>query len=155
MKKQDYNATIVVKATPAEAFKNVNRVSAWWTENLEGSSENLNDVFTVHFGDTFVTFKIIELVPAKKVVWLVTDCYLHWLNDKTEWNNTRISAEVTSENDATTVSFTHVGLVPGIECYDMCIKGWDQYVKTSLYKLITEGKGMPEKKVPATATAAH
>ena len=155
MKKQDYNATIVVKATPVEVFKNINRVSAWWAEDIEGSTENLNDVFTIHFGTPYVTFQIVELVPEQKVVWLVTGCYLPWLSDKTEWNDTRASFEVTSENDATSINFTHIGLAPGIECYDSCVKGWDQYVKGSLYKLITEGKGAPQKKAPATAKLAE
>jgi hypothetical protein len=37
----------------------------------------------------------------------------------------------------------HIGLVPEIECYTSCVKGWDQYVKGSLFKLLTEGKGLP------------
>src|SRR6185369_10338431 len=125
MKKQDYNATLVVKNTPAEAFKQINRVSAWWTENVEGPSENLGDVFTVHFGETFVTFNIVEWVPNKKVVWLVTDCHLPWLKDIKEWKDTKVSFEISGEKDGTKINFTHIGLVPGVECYDGCEKGWD------------------------------
>ena len=40
---------------------------------------------------------------------------------------------------------THLGLKPGIECFDGCVKGWDQYVKDSLFRLLAEGKGAPEK----------
>ncbi|MGI8952777.1 MAG: SRPBCC domain-containing protein [Chitinophagaceae bacterium] len=145
MKKQDYNVTITVKATAKEAFKNINSVSKWWTENLEGSLQKLNDVFTVYFGETFVTFKIIEVVPDKKIVWLVTDCYLHWLKDKKDWKGTKIVFEILEQKDSTKIIFTHVGLVPEIECYNDCIKGWDQYIKGSLFKLISEGKGLPEK----------
>ena len=154
MKKQDYNATILAATTPAEAFKAVTRVSAWWTENFDGSAENTGDVFTVHFGETFVTFKVVESVAPQKAVWLVTDCYLHWLKDKTEWNGTSISVEVSGTKDGTQISFTHIGLAPGIECYNDCVKGWDQYVKDSLLKLITEGKGRPERKTPAAASLA-
>ena len=50
MKEQDYTVSITVNATPQEAFKGINRVSQWWTENLEGSSQKLNDEFTVRFG---------------------------------------------------------------------------------------------------------
>jgi len=148
MKNQDYMTTLSVSQPAKEVFKNINSVSKWWAENLEGHSENLNDVFTIHFnGANFVTHKIIELVPDKKVVWLVTDCYLEWLTDKKEWNNTKMSFEVFSTGDSKTqINFTHIGLVPDIECYDMCVKGWDQYVKGSLVKLITEGKGQPQLK---------
>ena len=148
MKKEDYNATSVVSQSANEVFKSINSVSKWWTENLEGDSENLNGVFTADFGGgNFVTHKLIEVIPNKKVVWLVTDCYLSWLKDKTEWTNTKMSFEISTKDNSTQMSFTHVGLVPEVECYDMCVKGWDQYVKGSLLKLITEGNGQPQKKV--------
>jgi hypothetical protein len=38
---------------------------------------------------------------------------------------------------------THVGLVPDIECYDMCSQGWDYLILKSLLNLITENKGNP------------
>jgi hypothetical protein len=153
MKKQDYTATILVKPTANKAFESINDVAAWWTENIDGSSEKLNDVFTVHFGEAFVTMKIVESVMDKKVVWNVTDCYLHWLADKEEWKNTRMVFEISAEGDSTCIEFTHVGLTPQAECYDSCVKGWDQYIKDSLAKLINEGRGLPQRKQMATAGA--
>ena len=153
MKKQDYTASILVKANANKAFKSINHVAAWWTENIEGSSEKLNDVFTIHFGEAFVTMKIVESVPDKKVVWNVTDCYLHWFADKKEWKGTRIVFEISAEGDSTRIQFTHVGLAPEVECYDDCVKGWDQYFKGSLAKLINEGKGLPQRKEMAHAEA--
>lgn len=147
MEKQNYMATIEVSQSANEAFKSINKVTEWWMENLEGNSEKLNDIFTVDFGDkNFVTHKLIEVIPNKKVVWLVTDCYLSWFNDKTEWTNTKMSFEISTTENGSQIKFTHIGLVPGIECYDMCVKGWDQYIKDSLLKLITEGEGQPQKK---------
>ena len=146
MKKQDYNASITVKPSAEEAFKGINSVSKWWTENIDGSSEKLNDVFTVHFGDAFVTHQLVEVIPAKKVEWLVTDCYLTWFKDKKEWNGTKMSFEISTKDNVTQINFTHIGLVPEVECYDNCVKGWDQYFKDSLFKLLTEGKGEPQKK---------
>ena len=147
MEKKDYNATIVVSQPANEVFKSINSVSKWWTENIEGDTENLNGVFTIHFSEeSFVTHQLIEVVPDKIVVWLVTDCFLPWFNDKTEWTNTKMSFEISTADNQTQLSFTHIGLVPEVECYDMCIKGWDQYVKDSLLKLITEGEGLPQKK---------
>lgn len=147
MNKKDYNATITANIPVREAFKYINRVSAWWSENLKGRSENLNDIFTVHFefGDTF-TIKIIEVVIDKKIVWLVTDCNLTWVKDSKEWKGTKMIFEISTENNSANISFTHVGLVPQIECYDGCVNGWDQYIKGSLFKLLTEGKGQPDKK---------
>ena len=147
MEKQNYTAIIEVKATAEKAFKSINNVSEWWSENLEGWSHKLNDVFTIHFSENnFVTHKIVDFVAGKKVVWQVTDCYLEWLADKKEWQNTKMSFEISTKDNSTQINFTHIGLVPEVECYDMCVKGWDQYVKGSLFKLITEGNGEPQKK---------
>ena len=147
MDNQNYNATIKVSQTPGEVFNSINHVSNWWTENLEGDSENLDGVFTVNFGgDAFVTQKLIEVIPNKKVVWLVTDCNLPWLKDKTEWTNNKMSFDISTKDNSTEMSFTHIGLIPEMECYDSCVKGWDQYIKDSLQKLITDGEGKPQKK---------
>ena len=147
MENQNYHAVITVNKPANEAFKSINSVSKWWSENLDGDSETMNDVFTIHFGnDSFVTHKLIEVIPDKKVVWLVTDCYLTWLKDKSEWTNTKMSFEISKKGDSTEINFTHIGLVPEVECFDMCVKGWDQYIKGSLFKLITEGAGEPQKK---------
>ena len=54
--------------------------------------------------------------------------------------------EISTKDNSTVMDFTHIGLLPEVECYDMCVKGWDQYIKGSLFKLITEGKGEPQKK---------
>jgi len=145
MKNQDYRAVISIDASPAEAFNAISSVSEWWTANTEGRSEKRDDVFTVRFGETHVTFRIREVVSNRKIVWQVTDCFLHWLKDKKEWIDTKIIFEVSEKKGTTQVSMTHVGLVPGIECYEGCAEGWNHYVKESLFRLITEGKGMPER----------
>jgi hypothetical protein len=91
-----------------------------------------------------VTFKISEVIPDKKIVWQVLDCYLHWLQDKTEWNGTSIVFEISQAGDLTQVTMTHIGLVPGIECFDQCQIGWNHFIKESLFKLLTEHAGVPQ-----------
>jgi hypothetical protein len=146
MKKQDYTVSITVNATAQEAFKSINNVAKWWTGDLEGHSQKLNDEFTVHFGETFITMKIVELVPDKKIVWQVTDCYKHWIKDKKEWKDTKMNWEISTKKDATQITFTHIGLVPGLECYDGCENAWGQYINGSLFTLLTKRKGVPELK---------
>jgi hypothetical protein len=144
MKGQDYQISITVNATAHEAFKSISSVSQWWTEDLEGSSQKLNDEFTVRFGDIHASKqKLIEVIPDKKVVWLVTDSKLNFLEDKREWTNTKIVFEILTRNNRTQIRFTHIGLVREAECYDSCVKGWDQYIKGSLFKLLIKGKGTP------------
>ena len=145
MKKENYSISITVDATAKEAFKSINSVAKWWTDDLQGSSRKLNDEFTVRFADIHVSKqKLVEVIPAKKVVWLVTDSKLNFIKDKQEWTNTKISFEIAEKKDGKTqINFTHIGLVPEIECYNSCVKGWDYYIKGSLFKLLTEGKGTP------------
>ena len=145
MNQQNYQSSIAADFTPAEAFDGISRVTEWWAKNIDGSTEKLNDVFTVNFsGGTFVTFKITESVPGKKIAWLVTDCYLPWLKDKTEWTGTTIVFEITPLGHETQVTMTHIGLVPEVECYNGCEAGWNQYFKGSLLKLLTEHAGVPQ-----------
>lgn len=144
METQDYRSSITANIPPRKAFESIGHVSEWWAKNFEGKAQEPGDVFTVRFGETFVTFRIAELVPDKKIVWEVIDCHLHWLSDKKEWKGTKMIWEVLVRKDGTQVNFTHVGLVPEIECYDDCSTGWNFYIKESLFKFITEGKGLPE-----------
>ncbi|HZB15317.1 MAG TPA: SRPBCC domain-containing protein [Chryseolinea sp.] len=144
MNKKDYSTSITVKATPRHVFESINNVSKWWTENFEGKAENLNDEFTVRFfHDIHVsTQKLVEVIPDKKVVWLVTDCNLNFVEDKKEWINTKITFEIFEKGDKTQIRFTHIGLDPGFECFNDCSNAWGQYVQ-SLSNLITSGKGNP------------
>ena len=144
MKEGDYHTSIAVDATAHGAFKSINSVSKWWTGNLEGRSEKLNDEFTVRFGDVhFSKQKLVEVIPDKKVVWLVTDSKLNFVEDKQEWTNTKILFEIAEQDGKTQINFTHIGLVPQVECYNSCSNAWGQYIKGSLFKLLTEGKGTP------------
>jgi hypothetical protein len=145
MTQQDYHSSIIVKTGIGAAFESVQkRVNEWWTPNLEGDSEKPGDEFTVRFGETAVMFKIAESDINKKIVWLVTESHLPWLEDKNEWTGTSLVWEFTTEGDSVQISLTHVGLVPEVECYDSCVKGWNFFFKESLYKLLTENKGMPD-----------
>src|SRR5438132_14392050 len=98
MKEQNYDTSITGDATAHEAFKSINNVTKWWTENLEGSSKKLNDEFTVRFGDVHVSKqKLVEVIPDKKVVWLVTDSKLNFVKDKQEWTGTKIIFEISEK----------------------------------------------------------
>lgn len=144
MKNEDYHCSITVNITPQQAFGIISRVSDWWIMEVEGKTENLNDEFTVHAGTTWKSFKITEVVPNQKMVWLVTDCNLPWNTDLKEWKGTEIVWEVSTNNNSTQINFTHKGLLK-LDCGNQCMNAWGNYIKQSLFKLITEGKGLPNK----------
>jgi hypothetical protein len=141
---QDFSYKLTVKATAKEAMKKIAQVNLWWAKNFKGKASKLNDEFSVHFGDTYVNFKISELVPGKKIVWLVTDCNLGWIKEKKEWKNTEVIYTLTEKGEKTQLDFVHKGLIPESECYNDCKTGWTGHLKGSLQKLIDEGTGFPE-----------
>lgn len=144
MENKNYHTIITVNASVKETFEKIAKVGDWWAKSFTGSALNSGDSFRVEFGTTWVNFKITEAFPNKKIVWHVEDCYLPWLKDKKEWNGTKIVFEIYPDGDLTKIDFTHVGLIPGIECYENCERGWTRFATVSLPKLINEGKGLPE-----------
>lgn len=147
MKTQDFTTTLLVNQTPAEVFAAINNVQDWWSEDFSGASKKLQDEFEVHFWDVhFSRQKITSFIDNQKVVWLVTDCHLAYLQNKTEWNGTEVIFEISRQGGQTQLRFTHKGLVPAIECYNDCSRGWTHYLNDSLLSLITTGKGQPTEK---------
>ncbi|HEY4327188.1 MAG TPA: SRPBCC domain-containing protein [Mucilaginibacter sp.] len=144
MKNQDLTFSLLVDQSPEEVFNAVNNVRGWWTEGVVGETDQLNDEFSVKFWDVhYSKQKLIEVIPAEKVVWLVTDSKLTFIKDQSEWTGTKIDFEITRVGDKTQLQFTHVGLVPEGECFTDCSSAWNGYVNNSLKDLITTGKGQP------------
>ncbi len=141
---QDFSYHLTVKASAKETMKNISQVNLWWAKNFKGKAAQLNDEFSVYFGDTYVDFRISEVIPNKKITWSVTDCNLQWINDKKEWQNTEVIWTLSEKAGKTQVDFLHKGLNPDSECYESCNTGWTHHLKDSLQKLIDEGKGLPE-----------
>ncbi len=140
----DFTVTLLVNQTPKEAFDAINNVRGWWSEAIEGSTNKLNDVFDYHYEDVHrCKMKLAEVIPNKKVVWLVLENYFKFTKDASEWTGTTISFEISEKENQTQIRLTHHGLVPDYECFDICSNAWTQYIRQSLFNLITTGKGQP------------
>ena len=139
---ESFTATIAVAKSPQEVFNCIKDVPKWWSKDFEGSSKQLNDKFIIHHpGRHYSKQELVEVIPDKKIVWLVTESILHWLQiNKLEWTNTKMFFELSTDNDKTILQFTHEGLSPGKECYEMCSKGWSMVIKDQLFNYITNGK---------------
>jgi hypothetical protein len=154
MNDQNYTTTFTVDQTPEEAFAAINNVRGWWSEEIEGSTDKLGDEFTYHFADVHrCKMKLTEAIPGKKVVWLVLDNYFNFTEDKSEWKGTEITFEISKKGDKTEIHFTHLGLVPEYECFDICSNAWGTYINGSLRSLITTGKGQPNSSQQARTDA--
>jgi hypothetical protein len=147
MNGQNFSTSLTVDQTPEEAFAAINNVRGWWSEEIEGGTAKLGDEFTYHYKDVHsCKMKLSEVTPGKKVVWHVLDNRFNFTKDKTEWKGTNIIFEISKKGNKTEVRFTHQGLVPEYECFDLCSNAWGSYLNGSLKSLIVTGKGKPNAK---------
>jgi hypothetical protein len=143
MENNDFNTSISAKISAREAIEKISNVPAWWGISFTGSAEKQDDKFIVTMGgDSFFNFTVSELIPGKRVVWLVNDCHMPWYSDKKEWANTRLIFDLDENNGETALNFKHEGLTPNVECYKDCEPGWTHWIKTSLFSYLTTGNGV-------------
>lgn len=147
MKTKHYTASFTVDQSPEEVFDAICNVRGWWSEEIDCGTGKLGDEFTYHYQDVHhCKIKLIEIIPHKKVVWLVVDNYFNFTQDKSEWKDTKIIFEISRKGDKSGIRFTHLGLVPEYECFNVCSNAWGTYINGSLRSLITTGKGNPNQK---------
>lgn len=144
MSTHDFTTKIIVDQSPEEVFKAVQNVRGWWSEEIEGKTANLNDEFDYHYEDVHrCKIKLTEVIPNQKIVWFIEHNYFKFTEDKTEWTGTKPTFEIQQKEGKTELTFTHFGLVPEYECFDICRDAWTNYIQNSLKKLIETGKGEP------------
>lgn len=144
MTDQSYTTSFTVDRPAREVFDAINDVRSWWNEDLTGETDSVGSQF-VHevTGIHRASIKVTELVPGKTVVWRVLDNWMSFIQDQSEWKGTEIRFDLSDKDGRTDVRFTHVGLVPDYECFDVCHDAWGIYINGSLRSLITTGVGRP------------
>jgi hypothetical protein len=144
MKNNDFTTSILVKQSPEEVFQTILNVRSWWSglynESFEGKSEKIGDEFSFRAGEGmhFTKQKLVEVIPNKKVTWLVTESNLSFVDKVDEWTGTRLTFDISKEGEKTKIVFTHIGLVPQFQCYDSCAPAWTQYIQEQLTKALSE-----------------
>ena len=142
----DFTLALTTERTPQEVFEAVTNVRGWWAgyyaEQFEGDTEKTGDEFVFRAGDGvhYSKQKLAEVIPGKRVVWLITDSELSFVSDKYEWTGTRVIFDISEKAGKTTLVFTHEGLNPEFQCYESCAPAWEQYLRNKLLPLINTGK---------------
>jgi hypothetical protein len=138
----DFTTTLLVDQSPIEVFEAIKNVRGWWSglfaEEFEGDSNQIGDEFTFLAGEGvhYTKQKLVELIPNQKVVWLVTDSKLTFVENQTEWTGTKLCFELSTVDNQTKIVFTHIGLIPTFECYDSCAPAWTQYMQERLLNFL-------------------
>jgi len=154
--------TFTVDRTPEDTFAAINDVRGWWSgppaptePQIEGRTDRLGEEFSYLVTDVhYSKFRITELVPGSRIAWLVLDSRLTFIADQEEWTGTTVTFDLTEHDGRTQVVFTHVGLVPEHECYDVCDDAWSSYILGNLRRLIETGSKDPAPAGFATAVDA-
>lgn len=145
--KRNYTTFFTVEQSPEEVFSAVNNVCGWWSGDIDGHADQLGAEFTYRYENLHrTTQKITEFVPGTRIVWHIVDSKINFVKDKDEWTGTDVVFEIARKGDKTELRFTHVGLVPAIECYGKCAGAWGYYINDSLRSLIMTGEGDPNGK---------
>jgi NAD(P)-dependent dehydrogenase (short-subunit alcohol dehydrogenase family) len=142
---QDFTTSLVVDQSPGEVFAAVTDPRAWWSQSIEGGTAQVGDEFLFAVAGVHESRqRLVEVLPDQRVIWLVTEADMSFLEHRDEWVGTRIVFDIAEEGDRTRLTFTHEGLVPQAECYDACMPAWTLYVEHSLRRLIETGAGDPD-----------
>ena len=117
-----------------KALTTLEGLSGWWTTNTQGKSD-VGGVIQFRFGAGGIDMKVLELDPAKRVVWQVVD-------GPAEWIGTKVSFDLRQEGDWTLVFFKHQGWKEPVEFMYHCTTKWAVFL-LSLKSLLESGKGSP------------
>lgn len=116
------------------ALTTIEGLSAWWTSTTEGDSTP-GEVIKFRFGNSGFDMKVLELDPAKRVLWQVVD-------GPEEWIGTTISFDLEQRDEWTIVLFKHAGWRAPVEFMHHCSTKWGVFL-LSLKSLLETGEGAP------------
>ena len=151
-----YQRSLAIEASPAVVYTALTTpagLRGWWSQDCDIAS----DVGATHhfrFGPHFKDMRIEKLEPGREVSWTCTRAHIavREFTRHDEWVGTRIAFRLLPDAQGhTLLEFEHIGLVPALECYDLCNNGW-RYFLDSLRKLVETGRGTPY--LPDAAIAA-
>jgi len=142
MSTKDFAYTFTIDQSPKQAFDVIKDVRSWWSglysEEIHGHTDQLGEEFTFRAGGDvhYSKQKLVELIPDQRLVWLVTESRLSFLEKQNEWTGSKLIFDISRKGNKTEVRFTHQGLVPQIECHGACSDAWTRYLKEKLQPLI-------------------
>ena len=129
---------VAIKSSPNDTYRALTTregLAGWWTTDTQGNCD-VGGVIQFRFGDRgFIDMKVLELDPAKRVLWQVVD-------GPPDWIGTKVSFELTQDDDFTIILFKHQGWKEPVEFMHHCSTKWALFL-ISMKSLVETGKGAP------------
>jgi uncharacterized protein YndB with AHSA1/START domain len=144
-----YKKDILIAAPAADVYRALTTpagLRGWWTATCDvGTGVGARSTF--RFGQTHNVMRIEGLQPDAEVRWRCLEQHHHAPGQLTrvdEWAGTSVVFLLEPKTPASTLlHFEHLGLVPALECYEICNGGWNHFLGTSLKNLVETGTGAP------------
>jgi hypothetical protein len=138
-KAANYSVEIEVAKSLNDVFNNLINLKKWWPEDFEGEYIKLNSEFVFTTGNShYSKNKVVEFVPDRKLVWLVTGSIRK--TDNFSWTGTKMIFELRPKGGNTIIKFTYDGVVLENET-DRLVEICDMTLKEMFYNFIINGKG--------------
>ena len=147
MQGSDYTTEVFIAASPESVYQAITQnIDQWWTE-LCNPAVQPDDHFEVRFEKgTWWRMLVAASEASRFLAWKVVEANheLENITRKDEWKGTIIEWRIRNKGAGSAVTLTHQGLLPGLECFDICRAGW-VYFLGSLKDFLETGTGHPYK----------
>ncbi|MEP6760548.1 MAG: SRPBCC domain-containing protein [Sporichthyaceae bacterium] len=117
------------------ALTTLEGLSGWWATDTKGQTE-VGGTLEFRFEPGGIDMLVLELTPAKSVLWEVSDGPAEWIGTTVRW-------DLKQEGDYTIVLFAHEGWKEPVEFMYHCSTKWATFL-VSLKQLVEMGTGAPE-----------
>jgi uncharacterized protein YndB with AHSA1/START domain len=117
------------------ALTTIEGLAGWWATDTKGQTE-IGGILEFRFKPGGIDMKVLELNPAKSVLWEVTDGPAEWIGTTVRW-------DLKQSGDYTIVLFAHEGWKEPVEFMYHCSTKWATFL-VSLKQLVETGTGAPE-----------
>jgi uncharacterized protein YndB with AHSA1/START domain len=143
---RDFRSALAIDASPAAVFDALlvpAGPQGWWSTDGSAARE-LGGTIRLNWSPaTFVEFRIDRLDRPDATDWTCVAQHDDNLPRPDEWVGTTLAFRLREEAGGTHLSFVHRGLEPALDCYDLCARGWDAFLHSSLKPLVETGLGAP------------
>ncbi len=143
---KNYRDAIQVRASKDDCFQAIaTQMDKWWTQSIEGDLTQVGDRVSAHFPPDygFWTFEATGFERPHRIEMVCVKAH-HKVQGQPEeidqeWLGTKIIWDIATAGEMQEITMTHEGLTPKLNCWGICLDGWNHFFKSSL-KAFLNGK---------------